>query len=190
MNPTKILFGIDLQNDFIDGALGSKDAQAIVNKAIEVIKNFDGHKFFTLDTHYADYLDDTLEGKKLPVPHCIRDTVGWKLNPKIWELVKDLKEINGDMNFVYKNTFGYTGWKSVIMTYFERKNLVYNPVEFEFTIIGLCTDICVIANALILRAIYPNVPIKIIANACAGTSKEAHEAALLVAKQNQIDVVY
>jgi len=191
MNPIKynLLFGIDWQNDFITGPLGSDDAQAAAEEGAKIIKDFNGIKFLTFDDHHEGYLN-TLEGKLLPIPHCIHGTEGWKIYPKIWDLVKNLKEENGDMNFVYKDTFGYTEWRSVIRTYFERKNLDYNPDKFEFTIIGLCTDICVIANALILRALYPNVPIKIIAKACAGTSKKAHEAALLVAKQNQIEIVY
>lgn len=169
----KILIVVDMQNDFVSMALGTPEAQAIVP---EVVKRINEHRaagdviIFTHDTHY-DYYMETLEGKKLPVPHCIVNTKGWELIPEIEVTENDL--------FILKNTFGYEGWEE------EISNFAVDEIE----LCGLCTDICVISNALILRALYPNMPITVDAKCCAGVTPEKHKAALEVMKSCQIDVI-
>ena len=165
----KYLIVIDMQKDFVSGALGSADAQAIVPAVEEKISSGAYDKvYFTFDTHYDDYME-TLEGKKLPVPHCIKGTEGWN---------SVLSSLDGEI--IEKNTFGYTGWK-------EKLGILGSSDSID--VIGLCTDICVISNALILRALYPDTPMTADASCCAGTSLEAHKAALLAMKSCQIDVI-
>ena len=134
-----------------------------IEKADEVI--------FTYDTHESNYLT-TLEGQKLPIEHCIIGTDGWKI-------INELADKALVSQKIYKNTFGYTGWD----------DLAFEQID-EVRLCGVCTDICVISNALILRAIYPNTKITIVASACAGSTPEAHNAALTVAKSCQIEVEY
>lgn len=168
----KILVVVDMQKDFVDGALGTPEAQAIVPKVEEKIKGDYDEVYFTFDTHDNNYLD-TLEGKKLPVEHCIIGTPGWSLAIKT-----DKINVN---NIIEKNTFG--------------GEYVYGGIHCgddmieSIEVIGLCTDICVISNALILRSRYPNVPMFCDASCCAGTTPEAHKAALAVMKSCQIDVI-
>ena len=166
----KVLIVVDMQKDFIDGSLGSKEAQAIVENVRNKIKNFDGKVFFTRDTHHEDYMD-TFEGKNLPVRHCIENTEGWEINA-------GLKDLTGNATVINKPTFGFTDWASVIGE---------TPESIE--ICGLCTDICVISNALILRAIYPEVPMTADSSCCAGVTPEKHEAALNVMESCQIRVI-
>lgn len=171
----KFLVIVDMQNDFIDGSLGSDAAQAIVPKVVDKIKKYrqynDLQVIFTHDTHHDDYLD-TLEGKKLPVKHCIEDTPGWSLSD---ELPIDL---HNDIH-VYKPTFGWLGWSDIL------RAIPGDTIE----VVGLCTDICVVSNVLILRASFPDVEIIVDSNCCAGTSESAHYAALEVMKSCQIDVI-
>ena len=168
----KMLIVIDMQNDFIDGALGTPEAVKIVPRVKAKIKEYEknGDKiFFTKDTHTEDYLS-TQEGKKLPIPHCIEGTHGW-------EITDGLNTSNHHV--VIKRSFGYADW------FYYSFGEVYDEIE----VIGLCTDICVISNVLILKALFPEVPIKVDASCCAGTTPEAHEAALTVMRSCQIEVV-
>lgn len=161
------LLVIDMQKDFIDGALGTPEAQAIVPAVKEKIQNrlAEGWEIlYTRDTHGEDYLQ-TPEGKKLPVPHCIRGTAGWEI-PQ--ELYMEGSEI------IDKPSFGFTHWG----------NYSFEEVE----IVGLCTDICVVSNALILKALFPNTKISVDPKCCAGVTPASHEAALLTMKMCQIDV--
>ena len=167
----KVLIVVDMQNDFVTGSLGTKEAQAIVPKVKKKIKEYydRGDKiFFTKETHGYFYLD-TQEGKNLPVEHCIYGTDGWKI-------VDGLEVPN--CICVEKISFGWTHWKDAI------KN---NPDEIE--LIGLCTDICVVSNALILKAMYPEVKITVDASCCAGVTLESHKAALTTMKMCQINVI-
>jgi len=165
----KYLIVIDMQKDFVDGSLGTPEAQAIVPNVEK--KAADGNYdkvLFTFDTHYENYMN-TLEGKKLPVPHCVKGTAGW-------ESVLSAETL-GINETIIKNTFGYNNWLMKL----------YDVDSIE--LVGLCTDICVISNALILRALFPDVPITVDASCCAGTTPEAHKAALTVMKSCQIDII-
>ena len=167
----KVLIIVDMQNDFITGALGNTEAQAIVPNVVEKVKRFEGDIYFTRDTHFDDYMD-TLEGKKLPVPHCINNTEGWSI-------IKELKDYACNCKgIVDKFTFGYKDWRDI-----------FGLNEFEFELCGVCTDICVISNALALRMFYPDVKITVDASCCAGTTPEKHKAALEVMKSCQIEVI-
>ena len=168
---SKLLLVIDMQNDFIDGALGTKEAVAIVPYVKEVIENFDGKVIFTRDTHFENYMD-TQEGHNLPVPHCIKGSEGWEICP-------DLKNLCTETP-VDKITFGSMELPSVV------KEI---PDLESITLIGLCTDICVISNAMILKAFYPEVPIIVDAKACAGVTPESHQNALNAMKMCQIQVI-
>lgn len=163
-----------MQNDFIDGALGSQEAAEILPRVIEKIKEFEGHILFTRDTHGEDYLD-TEEGKKLPIKHCIRDTKGWQLNPAIHALIKEPP--------IDKETFGSVDLGQVLDT-FSKENIVDS-----ITLIGLCTDICIISNALLLKAFLPNVPIIVDASCCAGITPDTHRQALEAMKICQIEIL-
>lgn len=166
----KVLVVVDMQNDFIDGALGTKEAVAIVPNVAEKIKNFDGKIVFTRDTHEENYMD-TQEGKNLPVPHCIRETEGWKIREEL-EALRTEEAID-------KPTFGST----------KLGELLKNEKDVEsITLIGLCTDICVISNALLLKAYLPEVPIIVDASCCAGVTPESHKNALEAMKVCQIHI--
>lgn len=171
----RFLIVVDMQNDFVDGALGSPDAVGIVSNAVEKIRSFRGEIIATLDTHFANYLE-TAEGKKLPVVHCIEGTEGWKLNPQIEAALKERSA-----HYINKPTFGSTALPHLI------SSLSLNE-EFSIELIGLCTDICVVSNALLLKAHFPDAGICVDASCCAGVTKELHEAALLTMKSCQIDV--
>ena len=177
----KALIVIDMQNDFIDGALANPMAQAIVDPICEYIKNFVGKVVITQDTHSEHYLK-TNEGKHLPIEHCIFKTKGWHINSKIvHELVR--KE---DIAGIYKSNFGFLDRMTTDFGFcYASFNLCgYDTIE----IVGVCTDICVISNALILKSIYPDANIIVHANLCAGTTKEMHECALKVMESCQIEV--
>ena len=189
----KILICVDCQNDFIDGQLGTKEAQAVVPAIVEKIKNFDGQTIIaTMDTHDNDYLNTT-EGKKLPVPHCIKGTDGWKINQKVLDALKAR-----GYETITKRCFTATDLFLVLMKYgydtsyelFEAETRYDTPDElFEIEIIGLCTDICVISNALYLKAMYPDAEITVDSKCCAGVTPEKHEAALEVMRSCQINVI-
>ena len=169
------LIVIDMQNDFIDGALGTKEAQAIVPKVADRIKGFSGRVLATRDTHEDNYLD-TQEGKFLPVPHCIRGTHGWEIRPEIADLLTEQP--------IDKPTFGSTGLAHVIGAYHT-----YQQPVTSITLIGLCTDICVISNALLLKAALPEVPIYVDAGCCAGVTPESHRRALEAMQVCQVQIV-
>ena len=172
----KILVVVDIQNDFVDGALGTCEAVAIIDNAAQKIKNFDGDIFVTLDTHYENYMQ-TLEGQKLPVPHCIKNTNGWLLNPKLADALK-----NRNYKTVEKLTFGSTELPQLI-----KETIGDN--QAEITLIGLCTDICVVSNALLLKANFTDVEIYVDSSCCAGVTPETHNAALEVMKCCQINII-
>lgn len=173
----KALVIIDMQKDFVDGALGTDEAKKIVPNAVKFIQDVRNDKDYkiitTYDTHRKDYLD-TLEGKKLPVPHCIAYSEGWMLNKEIRKTLE-----NKLCTTFEKPTFGEPKLAEYI------KNEEFN----EVTIIGLVTSICVISNALLIRAFNPNLIIKVKADCCAGITKEDHDAALTVMKMCQIDII-
>jgi len=165
----KALIVVDMQNDFISGSLGTKEAQAIVPNVKKKIEEYiarGDEVIFTRDTHSVDYLS-TNEGKHLPVEHCINGTYGW--------LVAD--EVNyPECTHINKKTFGYTLWD-------------YEGDFEEIEIVGLCTDICVVSNALILKATFPEINITVDASCCAGVTPESHQAALTTMKMCQINVI-
>jgi nicotinamidase-related amidase len=172
----RVLIVIDMQEDFVRGSLGSKDAEAIVSKVKAKITEYmeRGDKIiFTRDTHRENYLE-TLEGKNLPVEHCIYGTEGWRIIP---ELVDDCKEYP-DCSFIDKVTFGYENWKDIFGT----------VDEYSIELVGLCTDICVVSNALALRMFYPSWNISVDESCCAGVTTKKHKAALEVMKSCQIEV--
>lgn len=171
----KLLIVVDVQNDFVDGALGSREAIAIVPAVAKKISEFEGDIFVTYDTHFENYMD-TEEGKKLPVPHCVKGTEGWELNDEV------RKALAGkDFTSVEKNTFG-----SVELPLQIQKAV--GDEAFSMELIGLCTDICVVSNALILKANFPEAPIAVDAACCAGVTPEKHAAALETMRSCQIDV--
>ena len=171
----KILVVVDMQNDFVDGALGSKEAVAIVDNVVEKIKNFNGEIIATYDTHYSTYMD-TREGKYLPVPHCIKDTDGWQLNEKVKKALEEK-----DYTQIYKPTFGS-------VTLVEKLKGI-DQINTEVTLIGLCTDICVVSNAMLLKAHFPEMNINVDATCCAGVTPDKHNAALEVMRSCQINVM-
>ena len=163
----KTLIVVDMQKDFIDGALGTKEAVAMVENVKKKIKEYQQNGdeiIFTRDTHQSNYLS-TNEGKNLPVEHCIEGTEGWKIQEGL--------EVPGAI-YIDKPTFGYLNWKE------------YNLEEVEM--VGLCTDICVVSNALIIKATYPEIQVSVDAGCCAGVTPESHRAALTTMKMCQVKV--
>ena len=171
----KILIVVDMQKDFVDGALGTGEAVAIVDNVVKKIEGFDGDIIVTYDTHPKSYME-TQEGKNLPVPHCIKGTDGWKLDAKVQAAV-DKKAYK----VIEKPTFGSTELSEYI-----RAN--YNPEEIKIELIGLCTDICVVSNALLLKANFTETEISVDAGCCAGVTPESHSAALTTMKMCQVIV--
>ena len=172
----KFLIVVDMQKDFIDGALGTAEAVAIVPAAVKKIEEFDGEIFATFDTHFDDYMD-TAEGKKLPVPHCIKGTDGWLPDKKIANALKGQK-----YTAVEKYTFG-----SVKLPELIKK--AAGTEDFCIELIGLCTDIGVVSNALLLKANFPEVPITVDEKCCAGVTPEKHNAAIETMRSCQIDII-
>ena len=170
----RILIVIDMQNDFIDAALGTQEAVAIVEAVKEKIRSCAPEDVIaTMDTHGPDYLD-TQEGKYLPVVHCVRETEGWKIRQDIAELLHGAK--------IYeKPTFGSTAMA-------EDLKQLSGTEELELELVGLCTDICVVSNALLLKAFMPEVKISVDARCCAGVTPEKHLAALETMRSCQIQV--
>ena len=171
----RFLVVVDMQKDFVDGALGSKEAVAIVPAAVEKIKGFDGGIFVTYDTHFKDYMD-TQEGKFLPVPHCIKGTAGWQLDKEVAAALAEKPYTP-----VEKITFGSTALPELI-------GREAGEEPFSVELIGLCTDICVVSNALLLKANFPEAPISVDAACCAGVTPAKHEAALETMRSCQIEV--
>ena len=166
----KLLVVVDMQKDFIDGALGTPEAQKIVPAVCEKIRSFDGDIIFTKDTHSSLYMD-TQEGRKLPVPHCIKGTDGW-------ELYGDISSLSQGYRIIEKPTFGSV----------ELANAVTGGNYSEVELIGLCTDICVISNAMMIKAFLPEIPVSVDSSCCAGVTPESHENALKSMQMCQIDI--
>jgi len=167
----KYLIVVDMQVDFITGSLGSELATAIVPNVVEKVKSFDGKIIFTRDTHFEDYMN-TQEGKNLPVPHCIINTNGWQINPQLEELRKN--------NAIDKNTFGS---KELVKILKDKPNIE------SITFVGLCTDICVISNVMLVKAFYPELPLIVDAKGCAGVTPDSHKTALNAMKAVQVKII-
>ena len=168
----KYLIVVDVQKDFVDGALGTKEAAHIIPRVkakIAEYKQNGDNIIFTRDTHTQDYLN-TSEGKHLPVVHCIKDTEGWEIYPGLD--AENAKIIN-------KPSFGFLYWK----------DFIENSNDLHIELIGLCTDICVISNALILKALFPEAEISVDSTACAGVTPETHNAALKSMQMCQINIL-
>lgn len=168
----KLLVVVDMQKDFVNGALGTKEAEKIVpnvKRKIEEYEEAGDEIVFTLDTHQPSYLD-TQEGKNLPVVHCVKETEGWELD-------NSLKDFKGKR--FEKNTFGSTELAEYV------KDKKYESIE----LIGLCTDICIISNALLIKAFLPEMPVLVDSSCCAGVTPKSHENALNAMKVCQIKIV-
>lgn len=166
----KAIVVVDMQNDFIDGALGTPEAQEMLPRLVAKLTGEQGTAFiFTMDTHVADYLA-TQEGQKLPVEHCIRGTGGWQIAEPLQPFVREAAAV------VEKPTFGATNLPAILADYDE--------IEF----VGLCTDICVISNALIAKAFHPEKRISVDASCCAGVTPESHRNALAAMRMCQVEV--
>ena len=172
----KFLIVVDIQKDFVDGALGSKEAVGIIDKSCEKIKGFDGEIIVTYDTHFENYME-TSEGKKLPIPHCIKGTVGHGLDTKIKDALSGKKYTE-----IEKITFGSVDLPALI-----REKSAGEKIEIQ--LIGLCTDICVVSNALLLKANFPEADISVDSSCCAGVTPEKHNAALETMASCQIDII-
>lgn len=168
-----MLIVVDMQNDFIDGALGTAEAVAIVPKVVEKIKGFAGRVLFTRDTHEENYMD-TQEGHNLPVPHCIRNTKGWEIQEELEALRKEAP--------IDKVTFGSADLAMKLKEENEQDTIQ------SITLVGLCTDICVISNAMVLKAFLPEAEIIVDAACCAGVTPESHQRALDAMKVCQITI--
>lgn len=171
----KFLIVVDMQKDFVNGALGSAEAVKIVPNVVNKIKNFQGDIFVTYDTHFENYME-TAEGKNLPVPHCIKGTDGWKLDKDVAAALE-----SKEYTEVEKLTFG-----SVDLPDLVRKAAGDDEISIE--LIGLCTDICVVSNAIILKANFLEADISVDSACCAGVTVDTHNAALATMKMCQINV--
>lgn len=167
----KLLVVVDMQNDFISGALGSSEAEKIVPYVKGLVENFDGQVIFTRDTHYKNYME-TQEGKNLPVPHCVFGTEGWQIHSDL-EVLRKTEAVN-------KITFGSK----------ELVELLKDRTDIEnITFVGLCTDICVISNVMLIKAYYPEIPLIVDAKGCAGVTPQSHKTALDAMKAIQVQIV-
>lgn len=170
----RLLLVIDMQNDFIDGALGTPEAEAIVDRVVKEIQQYPAADILaTRDTHPENYLE-TQEGRHLPVVHCVKGTSGWELNDKIAAALKGAIVID-------KPTFGSKELAERVVAFAQNDDL-------DITLVGLCTDICVVSNALLLKAFLPETPIRVIADCCAGVTPESHRAALDTMRMCQIQI--
>lgn len=171
----KILVVIDMQKDFIDGALGTEEAVRIVDNVVNKIKSYPIENVYaTRDTHNENYME-TNEGRHLPVVHCVKNTEGWQINERIAEALKTAKIID-------KPTFGSLELAEILKAENERE-------EIEIELVGLCTDICVVSNALLLKASMPEINISVDSKCCAGVTPESHNAALETMKMCQIEII-
>lgn len=159
---------IDMQKDFVDGALGTPEAVSMLPRLVEKLKSTSKDLFFTQDTHFDNYLE-TLEGKNLPVPHCLKNSEGWQIVPELVEF------LNGAI-VLEKNSFGSLDLPKLLEG--------YDSIE----LVGLCTDICVISNAMILKAAFPEIPISVDPICCAGVTPESHARALESMRACQIEI--
>ena len=176
----KYLIVVDMQNDFISGALGTEEAKLILGRVKDKIAASMGNRgiYFTMDTHHDDYLGTT-EGKKLPVPHCIYETEGWRIARELLDLFdgRDEKPVT-----IEKGTFGSVELAQML------KDLNHKEKIEEIELVGLCTDICVISNALLIKAFLPETKISVAASCCAGVSPESHKNALEAMRMCQIEI--
>ncbi len=172
----KFLVIVDMQKDFVDGALGTAEAVTIVPRIVDKIKNFDGELIVTFDTHTEDYMN-TSEGQHLPVPHCIKGTAGWELDSAVASALEGKKYTK-----VEKPTFGSTELPAVI------RELAAGE-KFEVELAGLCTDICVVSNTLLLKAAFPEMKITVDASSSAGVTPESHNAAVTTMRMCQIEII-
>ena len=183
MNKKNVLIIVDMQNDFVTGSLRTRDAKKIIpnvkNKIDKYMDDKDGIIIFTRDTHSRRNYLDTQEGKKLPIEHCIYGTKGWEIVPEL-----DVKYKTGKVFVFDKSSFGFDSWKSEL-DYHLLNSRNINKIEM----CGVCTDICVISNALILKAIFRDIEITVDTSCCAGSSVDAHFAALQVMENCQINIV-
>ena len=171
----KLLLVIDMQTDFVDGALGSAEAVAIVpNVLSEIAKYGKSDIIATRDTHPEDYMQSR-EGRYLPVPHCIKGTAGWQIHPAIAPALEGCLVID-------KPTFGSTELCDHIVK-------LASEEDIEVTLIGLCTDICVVSNAMLIKAALPEIEVSVVADACAGVTPDTHSAALTTMKMCQINII-
>jgi len=181
----KVLIIVDMQKDFIDGSLGTAEAFGIVDAVVKRVENSKGELIlFTQDTHQSDYLDTT-EGKKLPVTHCVENTEGWQINENIrnaWRNNKDTIIISE----LPQNTFTKSVFGSVDLVNFLKSRACEIS---EIEILGLCTDICVVSNAIMIKNTIPDVKISINAECCAGVTPKSHEEALNLMKMCHIDEI-
>ena len=170
----KVLIVVDMQKDFVDGALGTKEAVAIVDAVVEKVKTFDGEVIFTRDTHFDNYME-TQEGANLPVPHCVKNTEGWDLIPELKAFCEEMK-----CKVYDKPTFGSTELAADLKALYDAGEL--ESVE----LIGICTDICVVSNALLIKAFMTELPVSLDSSCCAGVTPEKHEAALETMRSCQV----
>ena len=168
-----VLVVVDMQNDFVTGVLGSKEAREILPKVEEKVNNFDGAVIFTRDTHTEEYMY-TQEGKNLPIPHCIEGTSGWEIVPQLQAYSEDL--------IIDKPTFGSKILAQMLEAWNQREKID------SITFIGVCTDICVISNAMLVKAFLPEVPIIVDASCCAGVTPDSHKMAIASMKACQIQI--
>mgnify|MGYP003391616500 FL=1 len=190
---------VDMQNDFVDGALGTPEAQAIVNKVADQIRaraNKDTILLVTKDTHGIDYME-TLEGKNLPVAHCIKNTHGWELAPAIQEAIYDTRDkyFDFDSYFPYvadhivcKPTFGSMDLQNLLFVIDDMTGTQSGEIA-EITLCGLCTGICVLSNAILCKATLPEVPVKVIEDCCACVTPDSHKTAIEAMKLCQIEII-
>ena len=178
----KILIVVDMQNDFIDGILGTQEAQDIIPNVRDKIKNWDDtHILYTMDSYMYPFYIAMTEGKIVP-PHCEIDTKGWQINPFIWDALTNFG-LEHEIKQIEKDTF--IGFE--IESYINEEIQPKNP--FEIHLVGLCTDICVISNALFLRSAFPLAKIYIDAKCCAGSTPENHLSALKIMEANCINIL-
>lgn len=179
-----LLIVVDMQNDFIDGSLGTEEAQEIVPRVFNKIEkywNVNKPIIFTMDTHSANYLN-TFEGQHLPVKHCVKGSHGWRISDDFDQFFKAW--FNKPIQ-IQKSTFAYMNWTQLFSDIKDVKGIPINSIE----VCGLCTDICVISNVLVLRGLYQNMPIVVDSQCCAGVTPEKHKEALEVMKSCQIEVI-
>lgn len=167
----KLLVVVDMQNDFVTGCLGTKEAQDITAAVEAYVKGFEGDVVFTMDTHGEDYME-TQEGKKLPVPHCLKGSEGWEIVPQLLPYAKKARVFE-------KPVFGSR----------DLAQFVADSDYEEVTLIGVCTGICVLSNAVLLKAFAPQIPVKVIADLCACVTPESHETALKAMATCQVDII-
>lgn len=178
----KFLVVVDMQEDFISGTLGSEEAKAIVPNVVKRINEFDGDFAVTHDTHYEDYLE-TQEGRVLPVVHCTHLSDGWELHKDVYAALDNQFVKNGKRVEVFlKNTFGSVELADWLVQMDKKEKIE------EITLVGLCTDICVISNAMLIKAFLPEVKVCVDASCCAGVTPDTHENALAAMKMCQINI--